>query len=96
MHVESGTEAAQFPEKEYISGIFVAVCVWEAVCVCVCELLQKPKYWAALKTWDLVAWIALGRGEGGSPPPRHKYGKYPREYFIHSQPASQFFPGPRF
>ncbi len=26
MNVEIGTEAAQFSEKEYISGIFVAVC----------------------------------------------------------------------
>jgi hypothetical protein len=26
MNVGIGTEAAQFPEKEYISGIFVAVC----------------------------------------------------------------------
>jgi hypothetical protein len=26
MSVEIGTEAAQFPEKEYINGIFVAVC----------------------------------------------------------------------
>jgi hypothetical protein len=25
MSVEIGTEAAQFPEKEYINGIFVAV-----------------------------------------------------------------------
>jgi hypothetical protein len=25
MNVEIGAEAAQFPEKEYISGIFVAV-----------------------------------------------------------------------
>ncbi len=25
MNVEIGTEAAQFPEKEYISGIFLAV-----------------------------------------------------------------------
>ncbi len=25
MNVEIGTEAAQFPEKEYIKGIFVAV-----------------------------------------------------------------------
>ncbi len=25
MNVEIGTEAAEFPEKEYISGIFVAV-----------------------------------------------------------------------
>jgi hypothetical protein len=26
MNVEIGAEAALFPEKEYISGIFVAVC----------------------------------------------------------------------
>ncbi len=26
MNVEIGTEAAQFPEKKYINGIFVAVC----------------------------------------------------------------------
>ncbi len=26
MNVEIGTETAQFPEKEYINGIFVAVC----------------------------------------------------------------------
>jgi hypothetical protein len=26
MNVEIGTEAAQFPEKEHINGIFVAVC----------------------------------------------------------------------
>ncbi len=25
MNVENGTETAQFPEKEYINGIFVAV-----------------------------------------------------------------------
>jgi hypothetical protein len=27
MNVEIGTEAAQFPEKEHINGIFLAVCV---------------------------------------------------------------------
>jgi hypothetical protein len=26
MNVENGTEAAQFPEKKYINGIFLAVC----------------------------------------------------------------------
>jgi hypothetical protein len=30
MNVEIGTEAAQFPEKEYINGIFVAVYKTEA------------------------------------------------------------------
>ncbi len=29
MNVEIGTEAAQFPEKEYINEIFVAVCMDE-------------------------------------------------------------------
>jgi hypothetical protein len=27
MNVEIGAEAAQFPEKEYINGIAVAVCI---------------------------------------------------------------------
>jgi hypothetical protein len=27
LNVEIGTEAAQFPEKEYINGIFVVVCL---------------------------------------------------------------------
>jgi hypothetical protein len=27
MNVEIGPEAAQFPEKKYINGIFVAVCL---------------------------------------------------------------------
>jgi hypothetical protein len=31
MNVEIGTEAAQFPEKEYINGFFIAV-----------RLLEKP------------------------------------------------------
>jgi hypothetical protein len=29
MNVEIGAEAALFPEKEYISGIFVAVLRWK-------------------------------------------------------------------
>ncbi len=31
MSVEIGTKAAQFPEKKYINGIFVAVCVLQYV-----------------------------------------------------------------
>jgi hypothetical protein len=39
MNVKIGTEAAQFPEKEYINGIFLAV--WKYVG-------QKEKrYWGA-------------------------------------------------
>ncbi len=29
MNVEIGTEAAHFPEKEYMNGIFLAVCLEE-------------------------------------------------------------------
>jgi hypothetical protein len=31
MDVEIGTEAAQFPEKEYIYGIFLAVCPLQTI-----------------------------------------------------------------
>ncbi len=33
MNVEIGTEAAQFPEKEYINGIFVAGCLGVTLCL---------------------------------------------------------------
>ncbi len=32
MNVEIKTESAQFPEKEYIKGIFLAVYVWTVQC----------------------------------------------------------------
>ncbi len=32
MNVDIGAEAAQFPEKEYINGIFVAVQLWRGEC----------------------------------------------------------------
>jgi hypothetical protein len=31
MNVEIGAEAAQFPEKKYINGIVVAVCLKETI-----------------------------------------------------------------
>ncbi len=31
MNVEIGAEAALFPEKEYIKGIFIAVYSWKAL-----------------------------------------------------------------
>jgi hypothetical protein len=38
MYVEIGTEAAQFPEKEYINGIFLAVCQRSLLkCQSVCQ-----------------------------------------------------------
>jgi hypothetical protein len=36
MNVEIGAEAALFPEKEYISGIFVAVQAWGCPCFMKC------------------------------------------------------------
>ncbi len=41
MHVESGTEAAQFPEKEYINGIFVAVHCLEDLSVILIAVAQR-------------------------------------------------------
>jgi len=36
--VEIGTEAVQFPEKEYINGIFVAVCYTVSVPKSICDV----------------------------------------------------------
>jgi hypothetical protein len=40
MNVEIGAEAALFPEKEYISGIFMAVRKEEAVSFCLNRFLK--------------------------------------------------------
>jgi hypothetical protein len=44
MNVDIGAEAAQFPEKENINGIFVAVQLWRDECAphfpCVANLLH--------------------------------------------------------
>ncbi len=41
MNVEIGTEAAQFPEKEYINGIFVAVWIYFG-CLPMPACLRRP------------------------------------------------------
>ncbi len=41
MHVEIGTEAAQFPEKEYINGIFAAVHCLEDLSVILMAVAQR-------------------------------------------------------
>jgi hypothetical protein len=41
MNVEIGTEAALFPEKEYINGIFLAAYVW-TVQYCYCQKKVAP------------------------------------------------------
>ncbi len=41
MHVEIGTEAAPFPEKEYINGIFVAVHCLEDLSVTLMAVAQR-------------------------------------------------------
>jgi hypothetical protein len=39
MNVEIGTEAAQFPEKEYISGIFLAV-QWSKLSILIKDIFK--------------------------------------------------------
>ncbi len=51
MCMEMGTEAAQFPEKEYINGIFIAVFIWKLVR----DLVQKYTY-----IWEGFLWKGLG------------------------------------
>jgi hypothetical protein len=41
MNVEIGAEATLFPEKEYIKGIFVAVCLYTTVTTVSLHLLAK-------------------------------------------------------
>jgi hypothetical protein len=43
MNVEIGTEAALFPKKEYINGIFLAVYVW-TVQRCNCQKKVAPPF----------------------------------------------------
>ncbi len=43
MNVEIGAEAAQFPEKEYIIGIFVAVYCGQYKDICCLPLLYSCK-----------------------------------------------------
>jgi hypothetical protein len=64
MNMEIGTEAAQFPEKEYINGIFLAV-----YCSCVhrwhnlggvFHWLAGGKKLGSIRHW--LKWQGLGRG----------------------------------
>jgi hypothetical protein len=55
MNVEIGTEAALFPEKEYINGIFLAVhihkiivCRMKSVHICMCLLYNTNKKYVAV------------------------------------------------
>jgi hypothetical protein len=54
MNVEIGTEAAQFPEKEYINGLFVAVQgLWPLCTVILYSILQSvSKYRGFLHLLD--------------------------------------------
>jgi hypothetical protein len=45
MNVDIGTEAARFPEKEYISGIFLAVYIHRAIP----NIVESPFYLFQLK-----------------------------------------------
>jgi hypothetical protein len=50
MNVEIGTEAAQFPEKEYINGIFLAV--------------QERRRWMKTNLVDFSAFVGGGKDDG--------------------------------
>jgi hypothetical protein len=54
--VEIGTEAAQFPAKEYINGIFLAVCV---------HILQNDRLNRKLIVYYLATFLGLLGGRGG-------------------------------
>jgi hypothetical protein len=47
MNVEIGSEAAQFPEKESINGIFVAVCMvsWSFYCPLLHKAVACPLFY---------------------------------------------------
>ncbi len=45
MNVENGTEAAEFPEKEYINGIFVAEHI---------HLFSEEKAWGLKNVLELI------------------------------------------
>ena len=54
--MEIGTEAAQFPAKEYINGIFLAVCV---------HILQNDRLHRQLIVYYLATFLGLLGGRGG-------------------------------
>jgi hypothetical protein len=55
MNVEIGTEAAQFPEKEYMNEIFVAVCT-----KCLYLLLQRLVVFSDLLFFSKVQYVFAG------------------------------------
>ncbi len=84
MNVEIGAEATLFPEKEYISGIFVAVRCWQPQKVAVgaygCILLLEVWVgsWRNLENNALSSlhkWFTepATEGGGGSNPPGHTH-----------------------
>ncbi len=62
---EIGTEAAQFPEKEYINGIFVAVYLLCWCCQGVCGPCVPP---VGIGWQHLLCWCCLGVCEPCVPP----------------------------
>jgi hypothetical protein len=51
MNVEIGAEAAQFPEKEYINGIAVAVCAYSSKLL---AYLKKPDILCFVSVYSTV------------------------------------------
>ncbi len=70
MNVEIGIEAAQFPEKEYINGIFVALCgifkqwefkLWEVISLSAGYVQLHVSYMPRnhIKAGHRIAWSRL-------------------------------------
>jgi hypothetical protein len=62
MNVDIGAEAALFPEKEYISGIFVAVWPAHTPLGCLAQpFLLLPIFTAAILGWSRTAACAVSK-----------------------------------
>ncbi len=90
MNVEIGTEAAQFPEKEYINGIFFAVeglPSWPFVTYFFGKYQDKLSVaWIFLKRRQLILFLRLGEGWESRPA---------ATFSLARRITSQAQPGPR-
>ncbi len=58
MNVEIGAEAAQFPEKEYINGIAVAVQCGMQYFEVNCRPIMRGMQYFELCSWQITVWDA--------------------------------------
>jgi hypothetical protein len=65
MNVEIGTEAVQFPEKEYINGIFVAASGGHYLLVLAKRMTSPPPSSVLVGGGDVSVYKYRERGRGG-------------------------------